>query len=394
MSAVAERGLTVLLSSHVRRRAGRGLRSPDPGLAGRVQVAGDIEELVSAHRLLVGPSGTAPAGDLRRHRQQRDRAADHAARQGPRPDPRPPLDHAGTLLGGHGARLSPRSRRGPGPEAGGAVTWLAIRQHRIRMISMALVVVLWAGFVTVERLHPGIRGISASLFPYLPLVMGVFLGAPLLSREYERGTHQFAWTQSVTRSRWLAPGHHRRRARPGHDGPGHRPDLVVAQEAPPRADRRAPLHVGAVRGRPRHVLERRHPADHRRDGLGVLRGRRLPAHGRGAAQPGDPRVRLDLRYARRGGGRDHSRTRGRPLRGRVVVRHAPRSRLDVQPVQLPGESRGRSSSSSSWAIVEGPMIGLTPFASSQARTTWLRVAPRSSATCAERGELRVFPGWS
>ncbi|WP_066374318.1 ABC transporter permease subunit [Herbidospora mongoliensis] len=85
------------------------------------------------------------------------------------------------------------------------MTWLAIRQHRIRMISMALVVVLWAGFVTAERLYPGIRGISASLFAYLPLVMGVFLGAPLLSREYERGTHQFAWTQSVTRSRWLAP---------------------------------------------------------------------------------------------------------------------------------------------------------------------------------------------
>ncbi|GAB1822679.1 hypothetical protein [Herbidospora sp. RD11066] len=85
------------------------------------------------------------------------------------------------------------------------MTWLAIRQHRIRMISMALVVVLWTGLVTLERLYPGMRGISASLFAYLPLVMGVFLGAPLLSREYERGTHQFAWTQSVTRSRWLAP---------------------------------------------------------------------------------------------------------------------------------------------------------------------------------------------
>ncbi|WP_202610929.1 ABC transporter permease [Herbidospora solisilvae] len=85
------------------------------------------------------------------------------------------------------------------------MTWLAIRLHRVRMVSMALVVVLWAGFVAAERLYPGIRGISAGLFPYLPLVMGVFLGAPLLSREYERGTHQFAWTQSISRSRWLAP---------------------------------------------------------------------------------------------------------------------------------------------------------------------------------------------
>ncbi|WP_062428802.1 ABC transporter permease [Herbidospora daliensis] len=85
------------------------------------------------------------------------------------------------------------------------MTWLAIRQHRVRMISMACVVALWAGFVAVERLYPGVRGISASLFPYLPLVMAVFLGAPLLAREYERGTHQFAWTQSISRSRWLAP---------------------------------------------------------------------------------------------------------------------------------------------------------------------------------------------
>jgi len=38
----------------------------------------------------------------------------------------------------------------------------------------------------------------------LPALAGVFLGAPLVAREVEQGTHRVAWTQSVTRSRWLA----------------------------------------------------------------------------------------------------------------------------------------------------------------------------------------------
>jgi hypothetical protein len=38
----------------------------------------------------------------------------------------------------------------------------------------------------------------------LPVVLGVLFGGPLLAREFEQGTHRLAWTQSVTRSRWLA----------------------------------------------------------------------------------------------------------------------------------------------------------------------------------------------
>src|SRR5262249_52324849 len=36
----------------------------------------------------------------------------------------------------------------------------------------------------------------------IPLLLGVFLGAPLIAREVEQGTHRLAWTQSVTRDRW------------------------------------------------------------------------------------------------------------------------------------------------------------------------------------------------
>jgi hypothetical protein len=40
----------------------------------------------------------------------------------------------------------------------------------------------------------------------LPPLAGIFLAAPLVAREVERGTHRLAWTQSVTRGRWLT-GH-------------------------------------------------------------------------------------------------------------------------------------------------------------------------------------------
>jgi hypothetical protein len=38
----------------------------------------------------------------------------------------------------------------------------------------------------------------------VPALIGTFWAAPLLTREFEAGTFQLAWTQSVTRTRWLA----------------------------------------------------------------------------------------------------------------------------------------------------------------------------------------------
>jgi ABC-2 family transporter len=37
----------------------------------------------------------------------------------------------------------------------------------------------------------------------LPVLAGVFIGAPLVARELELGTYRFAWTQGVSRRRWL-----------------------------------------------------------------------------------------------------------------------------------------------------------------------------------------------
>ncbi len=38
----------------------------------------------------------------------------------------------------------------------------------------------------------------------LPAVLGVFIGAPLLAREVDQGTHVLLWTQSTTRMRWFS----------------------------------------------------------------------------------------------------------------------------------------------------------------------------------------------
>jgi hypothetical protein len=37
-----------------------------------------------------------------------------------------------------------------------------------------------------------------------PALLGIFWGAPLVARELENGTFRLAWTQGVTRRRWLA----------------------------------------------------------------------------------------------------------------------------------------------------------------------------------------------
>ncbi|MDF2708384.1 MAG: transporter permease [Nonomuraea muscovyensis] len=115
--------------------------------------------------------------------------------------------------------------------------WLTWRQHRAQIL-------LTAGFLGVlgllllgsaveaklyvaEHAPPGCPGGTAycgdldvavglgerydavyTLFGWMPLVLpaliGAFWGAPLLGREYERGTHRLAWTQAMPVGRWLA----------------------------------------------------------------------------------------------------------------------------------------------------------------------------------------------
>ena len=39
----------------------------------------------------------------------------------------------------------------------------------------------------------------------VPVLFGLFWGAPLLAREFDEGTHNLAWTQGVNRRGWLSP---------------------------------------------------------------------------------------------------------------------------------------------------------------------------------------------
>lgn len=115
------------------------------------------------------------------------------------------------------------------------MAWVTWRQHRAQVVAMAGLLVALAAAVVGTRLPiqaayhrdtlseclpssgragcdiivrhflaefdswvTALRGLAV-----LPALAGIFVGAPLLARELEHGTHRFAWTQGVTRGRWL-----------------------------------------------------------------------------------------------------------------------------------------------------------------------------------------------
>jgi hypothetical protein len=43
-----------------------------------------------------------------------------------------------------------------------------------------------------------------TLVTAVPGLIGIFCGAPLMAREFETGTFRLAWTQGISRTRWLA----------------------------------------------------------------------------------------------------------------------------------------------------------------------------------------------
>jgi hypothetical protein len=62
--------------------------------------------------------------------------------------------------------------------------------------------------VTAQAAFPGpygtMWGLLGALIIAVPGVIGIFWGAPLAAREFETGTFRLAWTQGVSRTRWLA----------------------------------------------------------------------------------------------------------------------------------------------------------------------------------------------
>jgi hypothetical protein len=58
--------------------------------------------------------------------------------------------------------------------------------------------------VRADGVYPALYAAGAIASYLVPAVIGMFWGAPLISRELEGGTYRLAWSQSVTRTRWLA----------------------------------------------------------------------------------------------------------------------------------------------------------------------------------------------
>jgi hypothetical protein len=52
--------------------------------------------------------------------------------------------------------------------------------------------------------YPIVYLLGSALILAAPAITGIFWGAPLIARELETGTYQLAWTQTITRTRWLA----------------------------------------------------------------------------------------------------------------------------------------------------------------------------------------------
>lgn len=113
------------------------------------------------------------------------------------------------------------------------MTWLVWRQHRWDGTSaLAIVVIVGAGILALTVLSSNLLSeianacsmgspncgalridYDASFGRYqtfifaigvvLPALVGVFVGAPLVSREFEQGTHLLVWSQGTTRRRWF-----------------------------------------------------------------------------------------------------------------------------------------------------------------------------------------------
>ncbi|MFI5834237.1 ABC transporter permease subunit [Micromonospora sp. NPDC051300] len=116
------------------------------------------------------------------------------------------------------------------------MTWLIWRQHRTEVCVLGLLVGMFgvallllgtqahdlfpggparcagaagvgegcaASFRRLDEEYGYVENLLAAFY-LVPVVIGAFLGAPLLARELEDGTWQLAWTQAVPRMRWLA----------------------------------------------------------------------------------------------------------------------------------------------------------------------------------------------
>ena len=57
--------------------------------------------------------------------------------------------------------------------------------------------------LAATTLYPAVYAVGLVVIIVAPVIIGIFWGAPLIARELETRTFALAWTQSITRTRWL-----------------------------------------------------------------------------------------------------------------------------------------------------------------------------------------------
>ena len=237
MEVVADHGLSVILSSHLVADLERVCDYLVVLVASRVQVAGEIEELLAAHRRLSGPrrdAGTLPAdqtsstratppgrarcscGPTNRSSTPPGRSSRSSSRTWSWPTWRGPRRRAARrrsrleasvirlACASSGPRPSSPPSRSPRSASPGLVTGPhlvpPVRHHRGRLRA-AQGCCSWPTLRPARPPAPERPGPAAPDRPRR--CIGIFWGAPLVARELETGTFRLAWTQSVTRTRWL-----------------------------------------------------------------------------------------------------------------------------------------------------------------------------------------------
>lgn len=105
--------------------------------------------------------------------------------------------------------------------------WLTWRQHRIEALAIGILLLLFAAvllitgeIIALEMQKPGPHADVVSyaydflqnsyfdafcvMLPItLPVLAGMFIGAPIMAREFEQGTYCLIWTQSLSWRRWF-----------------------------------------------------------------------------------------------------------------------------------------------------------------------------------------------
>ncbi len=265
MTAAAEDGVSVVLSSHVLAELERVADYLVLVSHGNIQVAGEVEDLLEAHRMLIGPvsesarytqhwnivhasssasqiqllvrydlSNPTPPGWQARSVSLEELTMAYLREAGAaivRPDPR-----LGRHVVGGGAMTAvtipvrPAKDTGLRPPPWHRMAWVTWRHHRIALAGVAaflgaLAVWLWTAGLPLHHAYAAAASCQPSssaacqnlinafqstnvilkggfVLQAIPLLIGAFVGAPLLAREFETGTFRYAWTQGFGRWRW------------------------------------------------------------------------------------------------------------------------------------------------------------------------------------------------